>query len=159
MFQLMQWAARWGVPLEAIRDLERQIGTYSTEPGLLSGRSEAAVQSLARLKAAEVGGALWRNNIGAYEDRNGQWVRYGLANDSKAMNGVVKSSDLIGIYPLKIEIQHVGLTVGQFWAIETKSGDWHYTATAHEKAQLAFGQLVVKKGGRFSFEKGEFLWT
>lgn len=155
MFQLMQWAARWGVPLEAIRDLESQMGLYSTEPGrVVQGTSEAAVQAHARLEAAKMGARLWRNQVGAFEDASGRWVRFGLANDSKAMNEVVKSSDLVGPWPVLIQPHHVGQVIGQFAAVEVKEVGWQYTATPHERAQLAFGELVIKCGGRFQFYAG-----
>ena len=154
MIELMTWAARWGVPLEAVRDLEARMGLEPTEPNPMVGKSEAAVQAQGRLAAPHLGGRLFRNNVGALMDSRGVPVRYGLCNDSAAMNAQLKSSDLIGLYPLRITPEHVGHIVGQFWAVECKEGDWRYSGTDHEKAQLAFGQLVAKFGGRFQFYSG-----
>lgn len=154
MFDLIGWATLWGVPLEAVRDLQQRIGVYPTDPAPLAGTSEAAVQNNARLVACEAGGRLWRNNNGAYRDASGAMVRYGLANESKAMNEILKSSDLIGIKPVLIGPEHVGHVIGQFEAVECKPAGWVYTGTAHERAQYAFGQLVIKLGGGFRFESG-----
>lgn len=159
MFQLMQWAARWGVPLEAIRDLESQMGLYSTEPGhVVQGTSEAAVQAHARLEAAKLGARLLRNNSGAYDPKHppSPGTRWGLGNESKAQNEVMKSSDLIGLLPGQFRDFHTlePVTVGQFWAVEVKERGWQYTGTPRERAQLAFGELVIKFGGRFQFYAG-----
>lgn len=145
----------WGVPLEAVRDLQQRIGIYPTDPAPIVGASEAAVQAQARLRASAAGGRLWRNNNGAYRDASGAMVRYGLANESKAMNEVLKSSDLIGIKPVLIGPEHVGHVLGQFEAIETKAAGWVYAGTPRERAQYAFGQLVIKLGGSFRFEAGQ----
>jgi hypothetical protein len=145
------WAIRWGLPIECVRDLQMTMGTYSmpADPG--QGKSEAWAQSRIRLEAAQRGEVLWRNNVGALKDASGRWVRYGLANDSKQMNDVLKSSDLVGIAPLLITPAHVGHTVGQFAAVECKEPGWQFTGDAHETAQLAFIKLVISKGGRAGF--------
>lgn len=58
--------------------------------------TESDVQNLVRLEYARRGWHLWRNNVGVLIDAKGRPVRYGLANDSKALNAVLKSGDLIG---------------------------------------------------------------
>lgn len=159
MIEIMTWAVRWGVPLEAVRELQHSIGIYP-EPGAvprLDGRSEAAVSAAVTLAAAERGGRLWRNNNGAYQDQSGRWVRYGLCNDSAKLNEVCKSSDRIGIYPRVITPEDVGHTIGQFDAVEVKEVGWTYTGTPREVAQLNFGAMVLRLGGRFRFENGSTL--
>lgn len=151
MFGLVTWAARWGISAECLQDLEQTIGLIPTDPAPLAGRSEAAVQNAERLRISAAGGRAWRNNSGAYRDESGRLVRYGLANDSAAQNEVIKSSDLIGIEPLLVLPEHVGQTVGVFSAVECKAEGWQYKGTPREKAQYAFGQLVLKLGGRFRF--------
>jgi len=151
MSQLIEWANRWALPLEALADLRAALNADDVEVGAMAGRSEAAVQNNTRLRAAKLGGRLWRNNKGAYKDEHGNFIRYGLANDTPALSKVLKSSDLIGIYPLRIEAAHVGSIVGQFWAVECKEGNWTGVRGEHEEAQLAFGRLVVANGGRFEF--------
>lgn len=151
MLNLTTWAARWGVPLEALQDLRAQLGLVNDLPAPISGTSEAAVQNRVRLAAAERGGRRWRNNSGAYRDESGRLVRYGLANDSAAMNKVLKSSDLIGFDPLLITPEHVGQTVAVFAAEECKPVGWQYTGTDRERAQLAFIQLVLANGGHARF--------
>lgn len=151
MVNLTTWAARWGVPLEALQDLKSQLGMLPTDPLPLAGTSEAAVQANARLAASARGARLWRNNSGALQDGSGRLIRYGLANDSAAQNRVIKSSDLIGLEPVSITPEHVGQTLGVFVAEECKPVGWRYTGTDRERAQLAFGQLVISLGGRFRF--------
>jgi len=155
MIELMTWAARWGVPLAAVRDLERGMG-IAPELGLaMAGKSEEAVSSQSTLAASrDWGGVLWRNNVGALLDDRGKPVRYGLCNESTARNKVFKSSDKIGIRPVLITQGMVGLTIGQFAAVEDKKGDWTYSGDTHEAAQLAFGAWVTRLGGYFRFYTG-----
>ncbi|MEG1884859.1 MAG: hypothetical protein RR182_01125 [Alistipes sp.] len=155
MMQLEQWATKWGVSHAALADLRNQFGMINTDPvAPLKGNNEAAVQAHVRLEASRVGGRLWRNNVGAIQDSRGVPVRYGLANDSKQMNDVIKSSDLIGLRPVLIGPQHVGATIGQFVAREVKEPTWHYTGSAREVAQLKFLELVASLGGDAAFATG-----
>lgn len=110
---------------------------------------EAEIQQLIRLEAARRGTPLWRNNNGACFDDKGRMIRYGLGNDSKRLNDVWKSSDLIGIYPVKITPAHVGLTLGVFYAVEVKAPGWRMDSRA--RAQAEFGQSVTEHGGIFRF--------
>jgi hypothetical protein len=103
--------------------------------------SESGIQSRVRLRAAELGWRVWRNNVGAGKLENGSFIRWGIANDSSALNARLKSSDLIGF-------DHTG----RFVAIECKHGGWRYNPhDAHEAAQQAFIQLVRAGGGRAGF--------
>lgn len=104
---------------------------------------ESANQKAIRAKACQLGFRLFRNNSGALLDKRGIPVRFGLANESKAMNLKLKSSDLIGIYR----------KTGQFTAFECKEPDWKYTGTEREVAQKAFIDLVLKDGGIAAFIK------
>lgn len=113
--------------------------------------SEADIQAKVRLEAASKGARLWRNNVGCLRCPDGSYLRYGLANDSSAVNDVFKSSDLIGIKPILITQDMVGSTIGQFIAREVKRPDWVYKATGHEKAQKAFIDFINSMGGDASF--------
>jgi hypothetical protein len=154
---LNEWAVRWQVPYEAVQDLRRRFGTISTDPSPseASPQSEAAVQTRIRLEASRKSGRLWRNNVGAYEPPEGGFVRYGLANDTAELNKVLKSSDLVGVMPVRITPQYVGYTIGQFYAREVKPADWVYTGTPREQAQLNFLELVASLGGNAAFATGE----
>ncbi|MCH9712727.1 MAG: hypothetical protein K0U20_08905 [Proteobacteria bacterium] len=152
---LNQWAIKWGVPFEAVEDLRREFGTINTdpEPGEID-KSEGAVQTSIRLEASQKGCRLWRNNVGALKTDDGRLVRYGLANDSSRMNKLLKSSDLIGIRPVKITSIMVGMVIGQFVAREVKESNWQYGATPREVAQLNYLQLVMSLGGDAAFANG-----
>lgn len=108
------------------------------------------IQAAASAKAAR----LWRNNRGAFKDETGRWVRYGLANESKAVNETIKSGDLIGVTPIIIMPADVGRLVGVFTNYEVKRPGWHYTGTPREAAQRAFIDLVESMGGIAGFVTG-----
>ena len=152
-----QWAARHGVTMAAINELQALFGMHGTPPAVptIKGTSEAAVQAAVRLEAARKGVRLFRNNVGALIDSRGVPVRYGLANESKGVNQSIKSADLIGWRPVLIGPQHVGQVIGQFVSRECKKVGWHYTGDDHEQAQLAWAQLVTSGGGDAAFCTGE----
>lgn len=117
-------------------------------------RSESAILNDIRLEASELGIRLWRNNVGASYTKNGDFIRYGLANDSVAVNSVLKSSDLIGIRPLLITPAHVGRTIGQFVSREVKHAEWRYHANDKELAQKRWIDLILEFGGDACFVTG-----
>jgi hypothetical protein len=152
---LNEWAIKWGVPFEAVEDLRRSMGTVNTDPIPQVGESETAVQTRVRLEASRIGGRLWRNNVGAGKLQEGSFLRWGLANESKEMNKIIKSSDLIGLKPVLITSEHIGQVIGQFVAREVKPEAWRYGATEREQAQLKFLELVASLGGDAAFANGE----
>lgn len=159
MQMLNNWAQRWNIPPQAIGELQILMGVDRSKPGKNEpGMSEAAVQQRIRLNASENGVRLWRNNNGATLDENGRMIRFGLANDSAKINKQQKSSDLIGITPVKIEPFHVGLTLGIFTSIEVKHSTWHYTGTEREQAQLNWINLIISLCGLARFANTEDGW-
>jgi hypothetical protein len=151
---LHQWAIRHGVSMTALHELGAMMGTRDDQPtamGVIPENSEAAIQNTLRINASKIGARLWRNNNGAGYMENGQFVRWGLCNESAAMNERIKSSDLIGIKPVMIQQHMVGHIIGQFYAREVKAAGWQYTGTKHEAAQLAFLELVASLGGDARF--------
>ena len=161
MISLYTWARKWHISDEAIHDIRLQMGIDPSQPASTPRlKTEADVGKQVRLDVASKGGLLWRNNVGAMKDINGNMIRFGLANESKAVNAKVKSSDYIGIIPVHIEQDMVGMNIGQFVALETKAPGWKFSGTPREIAQRKFLELVVSKGGRGSFENGsgEILW-
>lgn len=149
---LAAWVLRHGIPQSSIVELNQIFGT-GTPPA--SNQSEAAVSQRVRLQASVQGARLWRNNVGVWIDDRGVPIRYGLCNESASQNQALKSSDLIGITPVVIRQEHVGLTVGVFTAYEIKEGDWSYRGVGREGAQLAFLQLVAGMGGIAKFVNSE----
>jgi len=112
---------------------------------------ELAVSNHVRLRAAQLGIDLWRNNSGGFYDDNGRFVRYGLGSfvaerDKKA------SSDFIGITPVVIQPWMVGLTLGVFTAIEMKEEGWVYRPSDKRALyQNNFIDIVKKAGGYGGF--------
>ncbi|MCQ6539918.1 hypothetical protein [Escherichia coli] len=150
---LLEWQRKHGITAEALADLVTMVGL--DVPRSSKGTPEARVQDEARLLASKMGWRLFRNNVGVLKDERGVPVRYGICNDSPAMNKRIKSSDLIGIRPVVITPDMVGSTIGQFVAREVKKAGWKYKGTEHEQAQLAFGTLIIGLGGDFKFWSGE----
>lgn len=149
-----EWAIRHKVTPLALQELRALMGATNTDTAPVLGASEAAIQSLVRLEASKRGERLWRNNVGGCYDDNGNFIRYGLCNDSEKMNKVIKSSDLIGIKPVTITMAHVGSVIGQFKARECKPAAWRYTGTDREVAQFNFIQLITSLGGDAAFTNG-----
>lgn len=155
------------VPEMAIRELELKLGVAGRKAMADAGvpvpsgalGSEGRQQTLVTIEAAKADIILWRNNVGAFEDPSGRWVRYGLANESKQMNAAIKSSDLIGIRKRFITADMVGSTIGQFVAREMKEEGWVFSPKdKHCGAQKVFNDLIVAYGGdaRFCTGPGSF---
>lgn len=136
MMTLDEWCARWNVPPQAIRELLVGDGPADNDAS-----SEAGVQARVRLTAPALNVTLWRNNSGAAVDDTGRHIRYGLGNDSKRLNDVFKSSDLIGI-------RHDG----RFVALECKPPGWRFGPNDKRAvAQARFMSHVVAAGGIAGF--------
>lgn len=159
--QLQEWAVRWEIPPTALADLLQlmDIATPAVAHQPDSRTSEAYVQSLVRLEAPRYGVQLWRNNVGArtFIDDDGQkrHLRWGLANDSPAVNAVFKSADLIGWRSITIEPHLVGARFAQFVSRECKEVSWTWSGTDREPAQLNWLMKVTEAGGDARFVTGE----
>jgi hypothetical protein len=153
--KLTEWALRNGMSFQALAELNNIFGMTPPAPCTLWDESELAVQSHVRLEAGRKGIKLWRNNVGVLRDETGRPVRYGLANDSPALNKAIKSGDLIGWRPLLITPAHIGSKIAQFVSRECKRAAWHYTGTEHEIPQLRWIEAVNADGGDAAFTNGE----
>lgn len=151
---LTDWAARWGIPPQAMAELATMHVGEVTSPSRPI-ESESALQSLVRLEAARKGVHLWRNNVGVLLDKTGRPVRYGLANESKEVNEVIKSADLIGIEKVLIKPDHVGKIIGRLVSRECKPPGWRYTGTPREVAQLRWATLINSHGGNAAIVSSE----
>jgi hypothetical protein len=163
---LTAWSVRHGVSAAALQELRRILmrpvtsALHAPDVALSEASvtlSEAAVQNNVRLANAQRGTILWRNNVGTLPDARGIPVRFGLANDSKKLNDVCKSSDLIGIEAITIMPEHIGAVIGRFVALECKKSDWKYANTPCEQAQANFINIINAHGGRASFTTGHTL--
>lgn len=148
---LIEWAQRWGVPHAAL--IELALLPAGPEAPLTEGsRPEAFVQRDVRVEAAQKGIALFRNNVGAGKLASGNFVRFGLGNDSPAVNAVVKSGDLIGLRPVLITPAHVGTIVGQFVSRECKREAWQFNPVdERDAAQLRWATFINARGGDAAF--------
>jgi len=152
---LADWQARWGhhVPAQALTELTAMLSprhTIALPPQ--PHHSEAACAAQVRLAAGRAGVRLWRNNNGGRTDQTGRSIRFGLGNESPALNKVWKSSDLIGILPVVVQPSHVGQTLGVFIAVETKKSGWRLTpGDKRGQAQAAFLKSVKAFGGVAGF--------
>lgn len=121
--------------------------------------SESAVINLVKLEASRKGLRLWRNNVGAMHDpQSGTFVRFGLANESPAMNKQIKSGDLIGIRPVTPVCEvcgYEGKPIGQFVSREVKNSAWTYRGTEREQAQFNWMNLINAMGGDAAFATSE----
>lgn len=152
-----QWAIRHHVSMQALHELADVMAAYDVEtPELGDAGSEARVQSLVRLEAAASGYWLTRNNVGAFQaPHSSRWVRYGLANESKQQNALVKSADLIGWRRRVIVSTDVGRTIAQFASREAKREGWEFNPNdAREVAQAQWRDFVNSNGGDAAFVSG-----
>jgi hypothetical protein len=152
MTVIKQWCQKWNIPIEAEWELRRAMGVFPAPEveAPTVAYSEGDVQAQLRLEASRQGFYLWRNNVGAVLSE-GQMIRYGLANDSKKLNEVVKSSDLIGIKAIPVTQDMVGSIIGQFYSREVKEPGWVYTGTKREVAQKTWIELINANGGNAKF--------
>lgn len=106
------------------------------------GPSEARVQSQIRLEAPGKSYALWRNNSGVLMNDRGVPVRFGLGNESAAVNKVMKTGDLIGLKSVIIQPEDVGSLFARFASVEVKKPGGRI-----DPAQVAWAALVTRRGG------------
>lgn len=113
--------------------------------------SESNVTSRGRLAAVKKHWRLWRNQRGAGKLESGNYVRFGLANDTKKLGDMLKSGDYIGWRPVVIEASMVGKVLAQFVSVEFKAEDWTPppadTKDERAAAQYRWADLVNREGG------------
>lgn len=153
---LNEWAARNAVTPTALMELRAVFAAWDAAPIISDPAcSEARVQSLVRLEAADAGVWLTRNNVGALRDDRGRFIRFGLANESKAQNTVIKSADLIGFRQRVIVASDVGTVIAQFTSRECKRADWKPNPNdSHEEAQRRWRDFVNTNGGDAAIVSG-----
>jgi hypothetical protein len=160
---ISNWAKKHRIGPEALAELQALMSAHDAtpapaDPNKLS--SEARVQSLVRLEAPQHGVWLTRNNVGVLMDKNGRPVRYGLANESKQQNMVIKSGDLIGFRRRVIVSRDVGATIAQFVSRECKAEGWKFNPNdSHEQAQAQWRDFININGGDAAFASGPGSFT
>jgi len=113
--------------------------------------SETGVQGRVVVGSAPHGFTLLRNNVGVLKNPNGQPIRFGLANDTPALNKKWKSGDLIGFRSITITPDMVGQRVAVFVSRECKPEGWQFTGNEHELAQARWASLINDAGGDACF--------
>jgi hypothetical protein len=114
--------------------------------------SESNVQSRTLLAAVHKAFRFFRNNRGAFEDKTGRWIRYGLANDSKTRGKQLRAADLIGWRRVTVTQDMVGKVIAQFASAECKPEGWTPPNPGtkeyeHYEGQLLWADLVNREGG------------
>lgn len=94
---------------------------------------EANIEKEVVLAASEDGNRLFRNNVGAYKDRRGVWIKYGV--------GGVGGSDELGWTAITITPEMVGRVIPVFTAVEIKSAK----GRVRKEQEMFIGS--VKRGG------------
>lgn len=143
------WAQRWGIRPDAVAELKNWLSYKTPNKPDGQGKNEAEVQALIRIEASNQGHEMLRNNSGAMQDDTGRVVRFGLGNDSKRINNVFASSDLIGVTSMVVQQKHVGCTLGVFTVAEVKDPNWTgpNPNNKREVAQANFINHVKAFGG------------
>ena len=160
---LDEWCYRHRLSPQAIQELHALLGEQDHAPPVVdqgAPGSESRQQSLIRLDAAKHGVWLTRNNVGAFQDPNSRrWVRYGLANESKQQNQLIKSADLIGFRKRVIVDSDVGTVIAQFVSRECKAEGWTYSGRGREAAQARWRDFINTNGGDAAFASGPGSFT
>jgi hypothetical protein len=114
--------------------------------------SEADNQNRIREHYCTQGYRLWRNNSGVLTDKRGIPVRFGLANDSKAVNEQIKSGDLIGWRTVTVTPDMVGTHLAVFVSIEVKENGWRFRPSDKRAvAQKRWADMIRADGGEAGF--------
>lgn len=145
MNALHRWAADWNIPRAALMDLQLRLmpPTVKTDEAV---RPEHTVTTHVLRSATLAGVWLTRNNVGAGKV-SGRFMRWGLCNESAAVNDVIKSADLIGWRKVLIGPHHVGRQIAQFASVEVKASDWKPSDNEHDVAQARWRDWVLASGG------------
>ena len=155
----IEWAARWRLPAEALREFDQLCNPdgIGLPLNVKWDQSEASAERAVMLEAPRKDCTLYRNNVGVLEDSRGVPVRYGLANRTHEENELLKSGDLIGLRRCSVAaLFFAGVpTVGQFVSREMKPPGWRYTGKGREPAQLRWQYKINSMGGDAKFATGE----
>ena len=155
-----QWRERWRehIPAQALIELSMVLAANDHAPEPVDPDklySEARVQSMIRLEAPKHDVWLTRNNVGAFQEpETGRLIRYGLANESKQQNKMIKSADLIGFRKRVILPADVGTVIAQFVSRECKAEGWKYSGKGRELAQATWRDFINTNGGDAAFASG-----
>lgn len=137
MYSIDEWAERYPEAAAALFNAYSLAGRSQAD-----GPSESNIQSRVRLEAPTKGYWLGRNNSGVLMNENGVPVRFGLGNESAAVNKVIKSGDLIGMKTVIIQPSDVGQKFARFVSAEIKKPGGRI-----DKAQVSWAALVNHRGG------------
>ncbi len=98
--------------------------------------NESSILKRILLHCSRGAARLFRNNIGRFQDKEGNWIRYGVGGPG--------ASDLLGWRVIVITPDMVGTEIAQFIAVEVKR-----PGSAATEKQKRFGRMVTEAGGLF----------
>jgi len=99
----------------------------------MANESESVIQNKIMIALNKGATRVFRNNVGAYNGKDGQWIEFGLRKGS---------GDLIGWRTVEITPEMVGTKIAQFLSVEVKSK----TGKVREE-QLNWQKQVNNAGG------------
>lgn len=144
---LLEWAIKHRIPHVALQDLCLSC-LFLDDIDEKEVVRESPIQKQIRLEGARKGKYLFRNNRGAGRMESGNYVRFGLGNDSKKLGDAVKSADLIGWESFTVTEEWLGHKVARFLSVEVKASDYKFSGTLEEMAQIKWAATVNAEGGR-----------
>lgn len=100
--------------------------------------NETNISKSIQLEGSKLGLRLFRNNRGAFKDKRGVWVKYGIGGDG--------GSDLIGFKRVKITQAMVGKSIAIFTACEVKKPNSR-TDPQRLRDQIKFISSINNAGG------------
>lgn len=156
---LNDWANRHAVTPAAMAELYLLMGFTPEVPELCQGKDESYVQSFLRLAGPPLGFNLARNNRGALPNERGVPIRFGLWNDTAALDKVCKSGDLVGYQSGWFRDYETAepVKVAVFTMVECKHAGWpgFNPNDKREAAQQRCLSMVLSAGGIAAFSTGE----
>lgn len=156
---LSDWARRHAVGPQAMFELYELMGFTPEVPEVCKGKDESYVQSFLRLQGPPLGYNLARNNRGALPNEKGVPIRFGLWNDTAALDKVCKSGDLIGYQSGWFRDYETAepVKVAVFSMVECKRATWRgfNPDDPREAAQQRCISMVLTAGGIATFSTGE----
>lgn len=116
---------------------------------------EGKARQNVRLRAAEWGARLYKNNSGVAYDQGGRPVFFGLGNEGKKGDEDIRTPDDVGFTVVTVTPEMVGKKIAVFTAIDSKKLGFivksNYTKRTREYGQKKFFDIVNNFNGIAGF--------